>query len=118
MHNDQLTLLKEALIKIATPDKVIKAIMQGFDHWSSPPQSRSRAPAYGSLLGPDILLSTAYYEQFHQLGWFQLCLGRATASWAKTVETYHPSLKTFNKTNWLANLVTFLWRFTRNMWNH
>ncbi len=49
------------------------------------PSSQSWDPTYGSLAGPDILLTNAYYEQFHKLGWFQFCLGRITLKWSHTV---------------------------------
>jgi hypothetical protein len=39
---------------------------------------RSRAPTYGSVYGPDILLTSVYYEHLNQLGWFQFCLHGTT----------------------------------------
>jgi hypothetical protein len=49
---------------------------QGFWDWLSPPTLHSQAPTYGSLLPQDILLTSAYYKQFHQIGWYHCCLGR------------------------------------------
>jgi hypothetical protein len=77
------------LRKIQTPLPVIEAIMKGFKDWEEKPSGRSRAPTYGSLLGPDILLTSVYYEQFYQLGWFQLCLGRISHKWSQAVAAYH-----------------------------
>jgi hypothetical protein len=43
--------------------------MQGFtDDWINPSAHRSRAPTFGSLLSPDIILTEAYYEQVYQIG--------------------------------------------------
>ncbi len=70
--DSQLEHLETQLRHIQTPLPVVKAIMKGFQDWITPPLHRSRSPTYGSLFGPDILLMSAYYEQFHQLGWFNL----------------------------------------------
>jgi hypothetical protein len=71
-----LTQLETDINNICTPTIVTKTIIQGFTHWLTPPVGRSRAPTTGSLVGPDVLLTAAYYEQFYELmlTWFQFCL--------------------------------------------
>jgi hypothetical protein len=81
--------LRIQLRKLHTPLPVIEAILKGFKDWEEQPSGRSRAPTYGSLLGPDILLTSAYYEQFYRLGWFQLCLGHISHKWSQAVVAYH-----------------------------
>jgi hypothetical protein len=56
----QLEALKLGLSNIQTPLKVTDAIMNGFHDWLSPSLHRSKAPTYGSLFGPNILLTSAY----------------------------------------------------------
>jgi hypothetical protein len=61
-----LTQLETDINNICTPTIVTKTIIQGFTHWLTPPVGRSRAPTTGSLAGPDVLLTAAYYEQFYE----------------------------------------------------
>jgi hypothetical protein len=93
--NLQLNKLVLHLHKIQTPLPVIHALQKGFHDWLNQTTHCSRAHTYGSLFGPDILLTSAYYEQYHQLGWFQLCLGRISKTWSKAVSSYGtPTLQT------------------------
>jgi hypothetical protein len=80
---------------------------------------RSKSPVYGSLHGPNIILTSAYYEQDHQLGWFQFCLGRISTLWSKAVEAYVPDKHTpLDTAQWSSQLITIVWAFTRNLWQH
>jgi hypothetical protein len=74
-RSTQLSELHQTLKNINTPMPMISTIIQGFTRWLQPPAHRARAPTFGSLHGPDILLTQAYYEQFHQLSWYQFSLG-------------------------------------------
>jgi hypothetical protein len=88
-RDQQLSIMEKQLSQSHTPPPVTRAIMNGFKDWIDPPSGRSRAPTYGSLHGPDVLLTSVYYEQYHQLGWFQMCLGRISKLWSKVVSTYY-----------------------------
>jgi hypothetical protein len=115
----QPTLLSNQLLSICTPTPVHEAISQGFQDWLFPPAMRSKSPVYGSLHGPDIILTSAYYEHFHQLGWFQFFLGRSSTLWSKAVEAYLSDRHTpLDTAQWSSQLVTILWAFTRNLWQH
>jgi hypothetical protein len=102
-----------------TPPPVITAIMKGFQDWLNPVSIRSRAPTYGSVYGPDIFLTSAYYEQFHTLTWYQLCLGRISLNWSRAVSSYHASLiPNFDGPRWASAFISILWNFTRQLWHH
>jgi hypothetical protein len=118
-RTQQISDLQQKMRNINTPSPVIKAILQGFCDWITPPANCSRAPTYGSLNGPDIFVTSAYFEQFHQVSWFQLCLGRISKTWSKVVSAYQASVhSTFNEENWAVNFISLVWNFTRNMWNN
>jgi hypothetical protein len=98
---------------------VIEAVLKGFQDWVEKLSGRSRAPTYGSLLGPDILLTSAYYEQFHQLGWFQLCLGCISYKWSQAVEAYYAqTCPTFDGVTWAISFISLLWKLTRKLWQN
>jgi hypothetical protein len=61
-----------------------------------------------------IILTSAYYEQFHTLGWFQLCLDCISQQWSHAMFTYQaPNSPHFDNDDWAAILISLLWRFTR-----
>jgi hypothetical protein len=74
-REEQLEVLSSNLKRIHTPEQVVITIMHGFQVWLTPTCLTSRAPTAGSLKGQDILLTTAYHEQLHSIGWYQLSLG-------------------------------------------
>jgi len=87
-RDEQLQQLKRSLGVNGTPTVIINYIMQGFQHWINPISSTSRAPTYSSVNGPEVLLTAAYHEQFHELGWHQCSLGRISTIWVRAVETF------------------------------
>jgi len=113
----RITQLETDLINIGTPPKVTKTILQGFNHWLTPPAGCSRAPTTGSLDGPDVLLTAAYYEQFYELNWFQCCLGRISCKWNKAVSSYWTKEgKKPESSTWTTKLILALWRYTKDIW--
>jgi len=96
----------------------LTSIMQGFKDWLSPPTTRSRAPTFGSLNGPDKMLMSACHEQFHKLSWFLFCLGHVSIKWAKAVVAYHVHTSPVDPLHWTTTLIMALWKFTRNMWTN
>jgi hypothetical protein len=87
-RDEQLQQLKRSLGVNGTPTVIINSIMQGFQHWINPISSTSRAPTYSSVNGPEVLLTAAYHEQFHELGWHQCSLGRISTIWVRAVEAF------------------------------
>jgi hypothetical protein len=101
---------------ISTLERVLKAILHGCQHWCIPNFStHARAPVAGSLCPSDILLTSVYYEQFHQLSWFQMCLSRLSLGWAKAVRAYN---QTLDPPLWSSHLITILWKLMNTMWSY
>jgi len=107
------------LTTIYTPEIVTQTILQGFAHWLTPTHHQSKAPTAGSLRGPDILLTSAYYEQYHTLGRYQCCLGRITNNWQQAVAAYYKmDRKTLDAAHWSSLFIVALWRYTKTLWQH
>jgi hypothetical protein len=112
-----LDTLQVQLRNIRTPEPVIQTIIQGFAHWILAKPGRSRAPTYGSLFGPDVVLTGAYYEQYYILGWYQLCLGHISKLWSQAVLSYNASKSILMDTEqWAIYFISLIWEFTRRMW--
>jgi len=88
-REEQLSLLEKSLRDLGTPTAIVHSIMQGLTHWLTPITTRSRAPTCGSVLSFDILVTAAYQEQFYDLDWFQLCLGRVSKLWKKGLVSFN-----------------------------
>jgi len=98
---------------------MVTTIMQGFTDWLTSISQHSQAPTFGSLLGPDVILTAAYYEQFHQIGWSQFCLRRLRLKWAKAIAAYkEKGNQRIDSNNWTSHLVSLIWQFTKQMWNY
>jgi hypothetical protein len=72
-----LSELQKDLKALNTPQEVVDAIAHGMIVWTNPQQGEQvqvHALTAGSLRGPDVLLMTAFSEQFHSIGWFQLLM--------------------------------------------
>jgi hypothetical protein len=112
--------LVKTLHAIQTPDTVIDALEYGFSQWlSNTDPSRVRALTAGSLRGPDAVLTSAFLEQFRDIGWYHLCLGRVSRKWAAAVMQYNsPSQHRYGGLNWSSLFITGLWQFTRALWTH
>jgi hypothetical protein len=74
-RDSAFTQLMTALSNIKTPLLIIEAIKHGTKHWLDPGSIRVRALTAGSLHPGDTLLTTAFQEQFHNIGWYHLFLG-------------------------------------------
>jgi hypothetical protein len=98
---------------------MVTTIMQGFTDWLTSISQHSQAPTFSSLLGPDVILTAAYYEQFHQIGWSQFCLRRLRLKWAKAIAAYkEKGNQRIDSNNWTSHLVSLIWQFTKQMWNY
>ncbi len=75
--------------------------------------SHPRSLIAGSIHSSDIVLTSAFHEQYHKLSWFQFCMGRISKKWAAAASDYLPSI---DAPLWSSLLVSILWGFTRTMW--
>jgi hypothetical protein len=121
-RNQSLQDLTNELKKINTPEKVLEAILVGMEAWitsSLDPSVRVRAPTAGSLRGGDMLLTTAFMEQHHSIGWYQFALGRISSKWEVAVRYYnkqHADPTTANV--WAPQAILILWKYTKSLWLH
>jgi len=118
---DSLSQLENKLKHIGTPLPVIQVIMGGFKDWLDPhfpAGARSRPGTFGSILPADVLLTQAYSDQYHTIGWYQFCLGRISKLWHRAVQAYLPRTQKHQPLPWGSNLVTALWQFTKSLWMH
>ncbi len=70
----------------------------------------------GSLRGPDILLTSVFTEQFQSIGWNQFLLGQLSSRWGKSVNGYLKSTDPSYPTAWTAQVISFIWKFSRSLW--
>jgi hypothetical protein len=121
-RNECLLQLEKELQQINTPNIVVCTILHGFSDWllGHRQSSRSHALTVGSLHGSDMLLTTAYTEQFHSIGWFQFCLGRISKKWSQAVHMYvkQGTGKDIDQAYWSSMLINIIWHFTKLMWKH
>jgi len=107
-HRDSaLNTLTKTLQHIGTPKPILQDILSEFKLWL---QSTTTASSLlvGSLKGPDILLSATFYEQYHEIGWYKLYLGRISSKWASMATPYDTSL---DGDLWASHFISTLWIF-------
>jgi hypothetical protein len=106
---------------IKTPSEVMDAIVHGVQRWlkrQDDPGSSTQALTAGSLKGTDMLLTMAFNEQFHTIGWINMFYGRLSKLWGKTVSEILKSPQQSFSRAWTAQTVLFLWKYTRSLWTH
>jgi len=118
LHRQQaLEDLLKTLRAIQSPNPVIEAIEHGFNQWHTNPLCRQvRAVTAGSLRGPDAVLTSAFHEQFREIGWYQFCLGRISMKWASAVHQYNRTLYPDTGLHWSSLLISALWKYSRTLW--
>jgi hypothetical protein len=108
-RTDALGILAEQLSKIHTPPQIQESILHSFRCWSKEvSSSRPCSLMAGSLCPLDIILTSAFHEQYHQLSWFQFCLGRISKKWATAASGCMPTLDALL---WSSLLISILWGF-------
>jgi hypothetical protein len=67
----------------------------------------------------DMILTAAYTEQYHSIGWFQFTLGRVSKLWLAAI-THHRCIHpdTPDPSYVISLVITNLWLFLKDMWNH
>jgi len=99
-----------------TPGKVVEVIMQGFSDRISSTAPPSRAIIYGSVYGPDIVLTAAYYEQVNEIGWFHFCLGCLSTKWSTAVQMYSKAAGTMvDSTRWASLAIQVTWQYMKTL---
>jgi len=101
-----------------TPQPIIDAISHGFTSWfqRTDPQV-VRAQTAGSLRGPDTVLTSAFYEQFREIGWGSMSLGRISRCWVSSVTQYSPTSSVHDTSlQWSSIFIAALWKFSRDLW--
>jgi hypothetical protein len=114
-----INLLETDLASIKTPVEVISAILHGTTMWvhlQTEENLRVHAPMVGSLRGPDMLLTATFTEQFQSIGWNQFLLGRLSSRWGRSVQRYMKSTDPTYPKTWTAQVISFLWKFSRSLW--
>jgi hypothetical protein len=107
--------MEKQLQMIGTSIWLIETILPGFYCWCGPqPNTSAQALVAGSVHPSDFLLTSAFYDQFHQLHWFQLCLSRISQKWSLAIIAYQP---TIDAPYWASLFVSILWKFTKSLWS-
>jgi len=117
---DKLLLdFSHSLTSKGTPPAILWDILHGFSAWLTPDSSHARAHTFGSLLTAGIALTSAFYEQYHKLGWYQTCWGRITRGWSKALEEYNIQAgTTLESQYWSSSLIENLRVLTMGLWRH
>jgi hypothetical protein len=84
-RKEALAALTKSLERAKFASEVIRSIEHGFTQWELQTEGRVRAPTVGSLQGTDVVLVSAFHEQYNMIGWFHLCLGRVSKKWSRAI---------------------------------
>jgi hypothetical protein len=94
-------------------------ILHGFSNCLQPPhQPPSKPSTYGSVLSMDMILTAAYTEQYHSIGWFHFVLGRVSNKWTAAIALYRQSNAFAAPYYAISLLIDHLRTFTKAMWQH
>lgn len=117
-RQQSLQTLLSTLETAHTPSPVLDAIRHGFTSWHlQPTSSHARALTAGSLRGPDAVLTSAFHEQFCNLGWYHFCLGRVSKKWAAAVIQFTlPDRHPYTPLHWTSLLISALWKYSKSLW--
>jgi hypothetical protein len=109
--------LQKNLATINTPVALISAITHGMEMWER--SQDIHALTVGSLHGSHVLLTAAFTEQFHSIGWHHLLMGRLNKYWGAAVASFREDPKDASiPLCWTAQAITFLWKYRRTEWNY
>jgi len=118
-RQQSLSDLQDNLRMINTPIPVIEAIIHGYTVWEQDPTRRSiRALTAGSLRGPDAVLTSAFREQFSEIGSLHFNLGRISIKWASAVSQYIDKPAPEMSQLWASVLIAALWRYSHSQWRY
>jgi hypothetical protein len=114
-----LSVLQADLTTIGTPPSAIAAITHGTLEWECTQRQQEyfvHAITRGSLQGPDMLLTRAFTDQFHTIGWTHFLMGKLSHKWGAAVALYmkKPHDWKFQST-WTAQTIHCLWKYTQSI---
>jgi hypothetical protein len=101
--------LQDDLASIKIPPAVTSAIIHGFTMWvhhQTEEDLRVHAPTVGFQRGLDILLTAAFTEQFHSIGWYHFLLGRLSSCWDKAAAAYSKLTDPSYPKVWMAQVIS------------
>jgi len=88
--HDLLSQLEAKLLEIGSPSSIVTSIIHGIHCWHGDHTvSHPWALVAGSLWPADMLLMSAFYEQFHTITWYQFYLVRISKQWGATAHNYN-----------------------------
>jgi ribonuclease HI len=106
-----------ALKNIGTPQQIVDAMEHGFRHWINPTQP-VRSPTAGRLGAVAALLTTAFHEQFYDIGWLHLQLGRVSLHWTKAYWELSPGSTASSANLWTSSMIYLLWNYAKSIWTY
>jgi hypothetical protein len=110
--------LQRTLQHHLTPSPIIDAIIYGFSIQHRDTQE-VRALTAGSLRGPDAVLTSAFHEQYCDLGWSSMCLRCISRRWASAVTQYSDASSVSDAgIQWSSLLIAALWKFSHALWQY
>jgi len=66
-----------------------------------------------------VVLTSAFYEQYNNIGWYQFCLGRPSKKWVAAIRQYSLDGKTRDfEEYWMSLLIAPLWRYYHPLWKN
>jgi hypothetical protein len=81
--------------------------------------TQARVPTGDSLNSADMILTTAFHEQFHRFGWNHMCMGCISQKWAIVAKAYNGiPFPFFGTSYWASLLVDQLWKFSLGLWQN
>ncbi len=69
-------------------------------------------------MGADMVLTSAFHEQFPGIGWFHMCLIWTNRKWSSAIWRYTTPNMTKDQGDYLASImIRCLWRYAKSLWN-
>jgi hypothetical protein len=72
----------------------------------------------GSLIGTDMLVTMAFHKKFHTIGWHSMFNGRISKLWGHAMCEITKSRRSSLSKTWTAQIILYLWKYTRSLWTH
>jgi len=110
--------LQKKLKNIHTPENMVIALLHGITQWTTEvPIAQVRALTMESLQASNVVLTSAFAEQYHSIGWLQLLLGRISKKWELAYTHYIkvPSSETYLNA-WSTSFIHHIWDYTHSLW--
>jgi hypothetical protein len=113
----ELEALITSLSKIGTPSAILDSITNGFKAWISNNTGTVWASSAGQLGAAAALLTTAFHEQFHSIGWFHFQLGCLSKHWGKAYRDLTPHATDRLVQCWVSAVIFPMWKYIGDNWS-